>query len=1124
MWRKLLFLMLFVFTCTATVAQAQDIEWIKAAYWDARYRTNWANEAASVAVRDGLAAAGYEVLDADQLKDWMDARIADKAYSVVVFCRDNPPDTVVETVDANCTLRKYLNAGGKIVFWADIPFWDIGHADGTWDNAGAAGASGVLGIGAVAVWDTNQTVAITPAGQKWGLTQTWASVRPHSAGDVDIVLAKDNAGNAAAWVKHYAPGDAFRGFVRIFDRGGQADIVDIIRVAEYTGVKASTPVPADGATAVAQPLLQWDAGSFALWHDVYFGTDPEPPLVGRQMWNMYFHPAPLEPGVTYYWRIDEVSADGVTIYQGDVWSFTAIPLKASEPVPADGARFQQVDVDLAWVAGRDGVSHDVYFSTNRDDVVSGAAGAFVGNQIPKFLELDPLELGTTYYWRVDEVAQGGATVEGDVWSFTTIPDVAVTDPNLVGWWTLDEGEGLLAVDWSGHGHHGDLRGDAQWVAGYDGGALDFDGSGAYVDFGNPQDWAAGAEPRSMCAWAKTDSLAAGWRWIAAYGSVGTGWAMFIGMNGDSLYGGGYGDDIFKDGFWEVDEWRHICLTYDGVTATLYAEGVLVTLETKTWNLTPGRAHIGRQVNDVAEFWDGMVDDVRIYNVALTPDDIRQAMRGDTAKAWAPQPANGYSTDIRAATPLSWSPGDNAAQHDVYFGTDAGAVNGADASDTTGLYRTRQSGTVYTPAETLEWDRTYYWRIDEINNDQAITTGRLWSFTVADYLIVDDCESYDDDYANYNRIFQVWIDGAGYTQPAPGNPGNGSGALVGTSAPPWVELDIVHSGKQSMPMSYDNTASPYYSEAERTFTVPQDWTLGGVTDLSLWFKGAPVSFMETAPGTITMSGAGADIYMQIDEFRFAYKQLIGNGSITARVDSLTDTGTWARAGVMIRAGLDPVTPQAHIVVTPAERVEFTHRKLVNGDTVGISTPVGSTPMPHWVRITRNGDTITGEHSADGVVWNTFTSGAAISSTDVAMFGNVYIGLVASSWATGVPAVAEFSQVTTTGGVSGSWQVAEISGDHPANGRADFYVAVRDSAGHVASFSYPDGAVTNEWTEWKIPLDDLAAAGVNPAAISNMYVGVGNRTTPTADGTGMVLIDDIWVTKRAPVIELNGAVTE
>ena len=169
MSRKLIYAIVFVVALGAVAVQAQDLEWIRAAYWDQRYPTNWASDADSVAVRDGLQAAGYEILDADQLKTWMQARIADRELSVVVFCRDIPPDTVTETMDANCTLRKYLNAGGKIVAYADIPFWNQGHADGTSTNWGAGGATGILGMGAVALWDSSNTVTITEAGVKWGV-------------------------------------------------------------------------------------------------------------------------------------------------------------------------------------------------------------------------------------------------------------------------------------------------------------------------------------------------------------------------------------------------------------------------------------------------------------------------------------------------------------------------------------------------------------------------------------------------------------------------------------------------------------------------------------------------------------------------------------------------------------------------------------------------------------------------------------------------------------------------------------------------------------------------------------------------------------------------------------------
>jgi hypothetical protein len=353
----------------------------------------------------------------------------------------------------------------------------------------------------------------------------------------------------------------------------------------------------------------------------------------------------------------------------------------------------------------------------------------------------------------------------------------------------------------------------------------------------------------MCGWGKTDSVAGGWRWIAAYGSAGTGLAMFIGINGTSLYGGGYGDDVLLSDFWQVGVWRHICLTYDGTRARLYADGIEVASEAKTWDLVLGRAHIGRQVNDAAEFWDGLVDDVRIYDRVLTVQEIQQTMRGDPMLAWDPSPADGSTPDVVTATPLSWSLGDKASEHDVYFGTDKDAVTDADASDTTGIYRGRQGGAVYTPSEVLEWDSgPYYWRIDEYNADATVSEGRVWSFTVADYLIVDDIESYNDleeGEAGSNRIFVVWVDGYGTTT---------NGSVIGNLNPPFANRSNVHGGTQSMPYSYDNNLKS--SQATLTLTSLRDWTKEGVVTLSLWFSGDPANAPE--PMYVVLNGS-APVY-------------------------------------------------------------------------------------------------------------------------------------------------------------------------------------------------------------------------------------------------------------------------
>ncbi len=132
--------------------------------------------------------------------------------------------------------------------------------------------------------------------------------------------------------------------------------------------------------------------------------------------------------------------------------------------------------------------------------------------------------------------------------------------------------------------------------------------------------------------------------------------------------------------------------------------------------------------------------------------------------------------------------------------------------TQAAYRGQQSvdNTSFDPGA-LEFGKTYYWRVDEVNtaDPDSPWKGAVWSFTTANFIVVDNFESYTDE--DVGRIFQTWIDGWGYTTPAPGDPGNGTGATVGYINPPFAEKTIVHGGAQSMPLAYNNADSPYYSE-------------------------------------------------------------------------------------------------------------------------------------------------------------------------------------------------------------------------------------------------------------------------------------------------------------------------
>jgi hypothetical protein len=173
--------------------------------------------------------------------------------------------------------------------------------------------------------------------------------------------------------------------------------------------KATEPDPADGAQNITAPLVRWTAGVTAALHDVYFGisaTPGEADYRGRQSLDqlLYFHVPGLEPATTYYWRIDEVDADGTTVHPGDVWHFTSAPATAYAPQPWNGLDGVDVDADLSWSAAVGAVSHDVYFGMDKAAVAAGDPATFKVNQSLMTYDPGTLAADTTYSWRVDERA------------------------------------------------------------------------------------------------------------------------------------------------------------------------------------------------------------------------------------------------------------------------------------------------------------------------------------------------------------------------------------------------------------------------------------------------------------------------------------------------------------------------------------------------------------------------------------------------------------------------------------------------------------------------------------------------------------------------------------------------
>jgi len=468
--------------------------------------------------------------------------------------------------------------------------------------------------------------------------------------------------------------------------------------------------------------------------------------------------------------------------------------------------------------------------------------------------------------------------------------------------------------------------------------------------------------------------------------------------------------------------------------------------------------------------------------------------------YSPNPSNG-KTEVLQDVILSWRAGVYADTHNVYFGTDFDDVNQASISDPRSvLVGENLSITAYDPPGLLEFGQTYYWRVDEVNAppDSKIYRGDVWSFTVLDFLVVEDFEGYTDYVPN--DIFTTWKDGYGTDD---------NGALIGYDAPDidagehFVETEIVHTGDQSLPYFYNNDKK--YSEAWRSLDSLRDWTSEGVVNLSLWFRGNPPytgSFVEEPAGTYTMTGSGIDIWDNSDQFHFAFKEFTGAGTIAAKVESVQNTQEFAKAGVMIRDSLDADSANIAVFITPENGVRFQFRNTADGSTD--RQFVEGITAPQWVKLERtSGGLVRAYYSADGNTWERF------DLIQIAMSSPLYIGLAVTSHDAELTCKAVFSNVSFPNtNVDMQWTDQDIG--MLSNDAAPMYVALSNSTGEPAVVYHddPNAAQIDTWTEWVIPLQEYANKGVNLTDVDRIAIGFGDKDNPQQNsGAGTMYFDDI-----------------
>jgi len=318
----------------------------------------------------------------------------------------------------------------------------------------------------------------------------------------------------------------------------------------------------------------------------------------------------------------------------------------------------------------------------------------------------------------------------------------VAEPNLVAWWKLDEGEGITAQDSAGD-NDGTIYG-AAWTSGQINDALDFNGVDDYVEV--PDDaslrfneydsftiscWAlpitdeqngwlvCKMQPsaQSHCftyetswhssesAFGFTISRANSTRWVSIGSGVGTA---------------------------PAEDWYHVAWVYDNGDMKIYVNGQLSNTGTFPYNTDGASSNnlaIGARLiisqPESGRFFDGTIDDVHIYDRALSDGEIDELYHEGLYKAFAPNPADG-AVGVDSNTVLSWRPGKHADLHDVYLGTDYNDVN--DANTSSSVYMGNFDVNSFDPCG-LDIMTTYYWRVDEVNEANSdVWKGDIWSFS------------------------------------------------------------------------------------------------------------------------------------------------------------------------------------------------------------------------------------------------------------------------------------------------------------------------------------------------------------------------------------------------------------
>ncbi len=286
------------------------------------------------------------------------------------------------------------------------------------------------------------------------------------------------------------------------------------------------------------------------------------------------------------------------------------------------------------------------------------------------------------------------------------------DPGLMGWWRFNETSGSISSDASGNGNDANLIGGPVRVAWDFGNSLNFNGDDQYVAIDNESFFDITNNITITC-------------WIKKNGNDQTGclvskadsFKVYIDelSTGITFGSDGTGRPVTSTTNICDNKWHHVAAVYDGITKYIYIDGVFDSSRISSGLITTNdyKVTIASDENLSVQKLEGVIDETRIYNRALSAERIRAIADEYFATAHYTKPADNAVYQLTDLT-LMWNPGRYAVTHDIYLGTDFNSVDNAmhDSNEYFGNFLIDANS--FSPPD-LEYEMTYYWRIDEVND-------------------------------------------------------------------------------------------------------------------------------------------------------------------------------------------------------------------------------------------------------------------------------------------------------------------------------------------------------------------------------------------------------------------------